>query len=206
MKWTRFYQQPQSYNTQIVKEFYANLVDTNNKKCEVVVRGVKFSYSEGTINILFKLGLVEYRYQELLLTSYDVDYDVYKESLCNPDTKWVETGGEKTMKIMDLRSESKVWYKFIKHSLRLTTHNETVNKTSVPGASSSGVPKDDTTEKPRKKVRESKNPKQVNTTSVSIEDTIIKKEQKDKSDAGESSNKDGRTLQKLLYQATKDKK
>lgn len=128
MKWTRFYQQPQSYNTQIVKEFYANLVDTNNKKCEVVVRGVKFSYSEGNINMLFKLGLVEYRYQELLLTSYEVDYDVYMESLCNPDTKWVETGGEKTMKIMDLRSESKVWYKFIKHSLRPTTHNETVNK------------------------------------------------------------------------------
>lgn len=68
------------------------------------------------------------------------------------------------------------------------------------------MPKDDTTEKPRKKVRESKNPKQVNTTGVSIEDTIIKKEQKEKSDAGESSNEDGRTLQKLLYQATKDKK
>lgn len=91
-----------------MKEFYANLVDTTKKKGEVVVRGVKVYYFEGTINMLFKLGQVKDRYQELLVASYDVDYDVYMESLCNPCTKWVETGGEKTVKRIYLRLETKV--------------------------------------------------------------------------------------------------
>lgn len=81
-----FCQQPQPNNTQIMKEFYINRVDTNNKKAKVVVRGVKVSYSEGTINMMFKLGPVEDQYQELLVASNDVDYDVYMESLYNPDT------------------------------------------------------------------------------------------------------------------------
>ena len=102
VKWTMFCQQPQPYNTQVVKEFYTNLVHTTNKKAKLVVRGMKVSYSEGTIDMLFKLGKIENRYQELLVTSDDGDYDVYLESLYNPDTKWVKTGGEKTVKRMDL--------------------------------------------------------------------------------------------------------
>lgn len=92
MKWIRLCQQPQPYNTQIVEEFYANLVDTNNKKAEVVVRVVKVSYFEGTINMLFRLGPVEDKYQDLLLASDDVNFDVYMESLCTPNTKWVGNG------------------------------------------------------------------------------------------------------------------
>lgn len=93
-----------------------------------MVRGVNVPYSEGTINMMFKLGPVEDDYQDLLLASNDVDYDVYMESLCNPYTKWVETEGEKTVKMMDLRAESMEWYQFIKNSLIPTTHNETINK------------------------------------------------------------------------------
>lgn len=81
-----------------MKEFYANLVDTNNKKAGVVVRGVNVSYSEGIINMLFKLEPMKDMYQDLLLASDDADYDVYMESLCNPNGKWVETRGEKTIK------------------------------------------------------------------------------------------------------------
>lgn len=75
-----------------MKDFSANLVDTNNKKAEVVVRGVKVSYFEGTINMLFRLGPVEYKYQDLLLASDDVNFDVYMDSLCTPNTKWVGNG------------------------------------------------------------------------------------------------------------------
>lgn len=89
MKWTKLCQQPQPYNTHIAKDFYANLIDTNNKMCDVVVRDVKASYYEETINMMFKLGSVEDRYQEILVASNDAGYDVCMEFLCNPDTKWV---------------------------------------------------------------------------------------------------------------------
>ncbi|XP_050877415.1 uncharacterized protein LOC127081176 [Lathyrus oleraceus] len=71
---------------------------------------------------------VQDTYQNLIETSDDQDYNVYLESMCNPDTKWIEAGGEKTRRRMDLCPESKVWYQFVKYSLRPTAYNETVNK------------------------------------------------------------------------------
>ncbi|KAL5098481.1 hypothetical protein RYX36_002808 [Vicia faba] len=106
-KWDKNGQQPVSFNTKIMKEFYANLVDTNNKKDEIVVRGVKVSYAEGTINMHFHLKRNEDKYQELLDALDDNDFDVYMESLCNLGTKWVESGGEKNVKRMDLQPEMK---------------------------------------------------------------------------------------------------
>ncbi|KAL5080763.1 hypothetical protein RYX36_009184 [Vicia faba] len=69
------------FNTQIMKEFYSNLVDTNNKRVEVVVRGVKGAYAEGNININFHLKYTEDRYQEMLEALDDDDFDVFMESL-----------------------------------------------------------------------------------------------------------------------------
>ncbi|KAL5075764.1 hypothetical protein RYX36_014748 [Vicia faba] len=106
-KWAKSCQQSLSFNTQIVKEFYANLVDTNNKMVEVVVRGVKVSYTEETINMHFQLKRIKDKYQELMDASNVNDFDVYMESLCNFGTKWVESGGEKTIKRMDLHPEMK---------------------------------------------------------------------------------------------------
>ncbi|KAL5053994.1 hypothetical protein RYX36_034676 [Vicia faba] len=54
-------------------------------------------------------------YKNPLVTSDDGEYDVYLESLCNLDTKWVETGGEKTKKRMGLCSESKIMSNKPKH-------------------------------------------------------------------------------------------
>lgn len=104
------------------------MISTASKKAEVKVRGVNVSYSEATLNLVFGLGNVEDTFQNLLETSNDQDYNIYMESLCNPRTKWVEAGGEKTMRIMDLDPESKVWYQFAKHSLGPTAHNVTVSK------------------------------------------------------------------------------
>lgn len=67
----------------------------------------------------------------MLEKSNDQDFIVYMESLCNLRTKWVEVGGEKTVKRMDMRPECKVWYQFVKHSLHHTTHNETVDKAKL---------------------------------------------------------------------------
>ena len=90
-----------------MKKFYANLIDTTNKKAEVNVCGVKVSYSEAILNFVFGLSNVKDTYQNLLENSYDQDC---MESLCNPETKWVEASGEKTVRRMHLRPECKVWY------------------------------------------------------------------------------------------------
>ncbi|KAL5075033.1 hypothetical protein RYX36_014017 [Vicia faba] len=121
-RWMKFYQQLLLYNTQLVKKFYANLVNTNNRSDEVIVRGINVSYSDGLINMFFSLNNNEDRYQELLYASDDRDFDVYMESLCNLGTKWLEYGGDKIMKRMNLRPEAKVWYQFVKHLLRPTIH------------------------------------------------------------------------------------
>ncbi|KAL5057845.1 hypothetical protein RYX36_029449, partial [Vicia faba] len=60
------------------------------------------------------------------LSEYDFILDKQEENPCLPGD--IESGGEKTIKRMDLRLEEKVWYQFIKHFLRPTTYKETINK------------------------------------------------------------------------------
>lgn len=71
LKLTKFYRHPNSYNVQMVKEFYTNLVDTSNKINEVMVRGTKVVYSEETINMAMGLHNVGDTYQHLLETADD---------------------------------------------------------------------------------------------------------------------------------------
>lgn len=126
-KWGRFCQQPQAYNTQLVKEFYSNF-KPSNKAAEVMVRGFCVSYSEGTINMMCGLKKGDDSYEEILERADEGEYEVFMQSLCRPGTKWVEAAEEKSVRRMDLLPESKAWYQFIKHSVKPTTHNETVNK------------------------------------------------------------------------------
>ncbi|KAL5081090.1 hypothetical protein RYX36_009511 [Vicia faba] len=126
-KWHKLRQHPGSYNIQIVKEFYSNLKPAN-KKSVVMVRGFEVSYSEGTISMMFDLKKVEEEYHDILSRADESEYEVYMQSLCNPNTTWVGSGGEKFVRRMELKLEPKVWYQFIKHSIKPTTHNETANK------------------------------------------------------------------------------
>lgn len=126
-KWGKFCQQPEAYNTQLIKEFYSNL-RPSNKIAEVMVRGFCVSYSEGTINMMCGLRRGDDTYQEILERTDEGEYEVFMQSLCKPGTTWVEAAGEKSVRRMDLLPESKAWYQFIKHSVKPTTHNETVNK------------------------------------------------------------------------------
>ena len=86
-------------------------------------------YSEGTINMMYGLKKYDDQYQEILEKVDDMEFEVYMKSLCNSNTAWVESCGEKIVKMMNLKPESKDRYLFIKHSLNPTTHNEIVNKT-----------------------------------------------------------------------------
>ncbi|XP_050897327.1 uncharacterized protein LOC127104168 [Lathyrus oleraceus] len=74
------------------------------------------------------------------------------------------------------------------------------------GSSSSGLPKEDTIERPRKKAINNMNLKQVKTIGVFEEDTERKKENKYENVVEESYDEDGRPLNELLMQVAKDKK
>lgn len=128
MKWVKFYKHPNPYNVQMVRGFYNNLVDTTDKRLEVVVRGTKEVYSEETINMVLCLNNVGDTYQHMLETSDEYHYDVYMESLCDPVTRCINLGLEKTVKRMDLRPDSKVRYQFINNSLHPSVNNETISK------------------------------------------------------------------------------
>ncbi|GAU50533.1 hypothetical protein TSUD_135660 [Trifolium subterraneum] len=53
--WTKFARQSSSYNSQCVKEFYANLTNRSQMKREVVLRGKGILYSEANINKYFNV-------------------------------------------------------------------------------------------------------------------------------------------------------
>ncbi|KAL5063669.1 hypothetical protein RYX36_025406, partial [Vicia faba] len=126
-KWSKLCQHSELYNTQIVKEFYSNM-RLANKKYVVMVRGFNVSYSEGTINMMYVLKKVDDEYQKKIPRADEAEYEVYMQSLCNPNTTWVESGGKKLVRRMDIKPESKALYQFIKNFVKPTTYNETVNK------------------------------------------------------------------------------
>lgn len=103
-------------------------MDITSKRLEVRVRCIKVVYSEETIIMVLGLRNVGNTYQNVLDTSSKGDYDAYMESLCNPGTKWIDCGTNKTVRRIDLCPDSKAWYQFIKHSLRLIAHNEFLSK------------------------------------------------------------------------------
>ncbi|KAI5414266.1 hypothetical protein KIW84_058411 [Lathyrus oleraceus] len=80
-------------------------------------------------------------YQNVLDISSEGDYDAYMDSLCNSGTKWIGCGTNKTVRRIDLCPDSKAWYQFIKHSLRLIAHNEFLSKArhDVPEKSTNEV-------------------------------------------------------------------
>lgn len=73
-----------------------------------------------------------------------------------------------------------------------------VASSGAPVASSSGMPKEDNVEKPRKKARKDKKPKQVNTSGVPEGETTRKNEKEERSVVEESHDEDERTLKELL--------
>lgn len=89
------------------KELYAKLVNTSNKMNEVVVRENKMVYYKETINRALGLHNVGDTYQHLLETANDQDLDTLMESLCNPCTKWINSGLEKIIRRMDLFPDPK---------------------------------------------------------------------------------------------------
>lgn len=74
---------------------------------------------------------VEDSYQFLFEKMDDDDMEAIIDYLCLSRTNWLEKTNfvEKIVLRMNFRPPSKVWYHFLKHSLILTSHNETINMT-----------------------------------------------------------------------------
>ncbi|MCH95794.1 hypothetical protein A2U01_0016776 [Trifolium medium] len=64
--WEKLARHPASYNSQIVKEFYANLTNPSQKKRKVVVRGKRVLYSDANINKYFHIKVENDAYQATL--------------------------------------------------------------------------------------------------------------------------------------------
>ncbi|KAL5102568.1 hypothetical protein RYX36_006895 [Vicia faba] len=126
-KWIKLCQHPNPYNVQLVKEFYSNL-NLANKNNEVMVMRIRVSFSGDTINMILRLRTMSNEYQAILSRADETEYEVYMQSICNANTTWVESEGEKFVIRMDLKPVIKAWYQFVKHIVKPTTHNETINK------------------------------------------------------------------------------
>lgn len=103
IKWIKFLKNPNPYNIQKVKEFYSNIVHTQNRWMKVVVKGTNVVYFEATISMVLSLHNVGDTYIHLLENSDDVDLDVLKDSLCKSSTRWIDAdkSSEKTVRSMD---------------------------------------------------------------------------------------------------------
>jgi hypothetical protein len=66
--WKKLAKQPQSFNAQMVKEFYANLTNPSLKKRQVCVRGKGVLYSKANINRFFGIKDEEDQYEATLAT------------------------------------------------------------------------------------------------------------------------------------------
>lgn len=110
IKLTKFLKNPNPYNIQKVKEFYSNIVHTQNRRMKVVVKGTNVVYSEATIIMVLSLHNVSETYIHLLENSDDVDLDVLKDSLCNSSTRWIDVdkSSEKTVRRMDFHPDVNV--------------------------------------------------------------------------------------------------
>jgi hypothetical protein len=128
--WKKLAKQPQSYNAQMVKEFYANLTNPSQKKREVVVRGKWVLYSEANINRFFGIKDEEDQYEATLASMTDEELTNVMKSLTVEGTEWNHKNGvnEWSIRRMSLKPVMRVWYQFLKHSILPTTHNETINK------------------------------------------------------------------------------
>lgn len=59
---------PNPYNMQTVEVSYSNMVDTSQKRVEVIARGAKLQCYEGTINMILGVKNMGDTYQKLLET------------------------------------------------------------------------------------------------------------------------------------------
>jgi hypothetical protein len=130
MGWKKLAKHPLNYNAQMVKQFYSNLTDPNEKKKEVAERSKWVLYSEANIKKFYGIPDREDCYYAMLNTIPEDELTTIMESVTLEGTQWNYKNGvnEWCVKRMNLKPMNRVIYQFLKHFVLPTTHNETINK------------------------------------------------------------------------------
>ena len=127
-QWGKFAEHPSNPIVSLVREFYANIM--SSQQTFSMVRGLKVSFSAASINLHFGLTDLEDEYSVLLENSSRASLDASLARLTVEGTAWIKEKGGSVMKCSrpDLLPLAKVWYHIIRTKLLPTTHIETVSK------------------------------------------------------------------------------
>ncbi len=124
--WSEFCAQPKMAIVPIVREFYANAPEHDNRK--VFVRGKQVSFSGKAINKFFKLPDFERdEYTEFI--GKQIDYQEIIQEIAVPGTQWKFTDDRPvTFKSLGLTRECKAWYYFLGARLMPVRHFSDITK------------------------------------------------------------------------------
>ena len=109
-KWDEFCNQPKAAIVPIVREFYANAPEHNNRK--VFVRGKWVSFSGRAINQFFKVPDID-RDEYTAFIGRQIDYQDILQRIVVPGTQWRMTDDKPiTFPSIGLTKVCKAWYYF----------------------------------------------------------------------------------------------
>ncbi|KAL4272908.1 hypothetical protein GQ457_13G016900 [Hibiscus cannabinus] len=133
-----------SFNTKVCYSLSANLPEQiltgyASSKLTIPTKNNSFVYVRGrpilshttAINKFYHLSNEEERIYDLIKNLDNDDYEVIKDQLCEPITKWNGGRNMRTVNRRFLNSEAKLWKIFVKQNLMLTSHNATINKSRL---------------------------------------------------------------------------
>ena len=107
------------YNTNIVREFYANVEEHRHGKTLVRMKTIVFSSSE--INRYY--GLPDIPNSDYISYHSQVNYEHVSNTLCVPGSSWKMSGGvPKTLAGTSLTVEARAWQYFVCQKLMPATH------------------------------------------------------------------------------------
>ena len=124
--WGEFCAQPKLDVVPVVREFYANAPEHDNRK--VFVRGKQVNFSGKAINKFFKLPDIEKDgYTEFI--SRQIDYEEILQEIAVPGTKWKLTDDKPiNLPSIGLTKECKAWYYFVGARLMPIQHFSDITK------------------------------------------------------------------------------
>ena len=119
-KWDEFCKQPKAAVVPIVREFYANAPEHNNRK--VFVRGKWVSFSGRAINQFFKTPDIDKDDYNAFIAK-PIDYQELLQRIAVPGTQWkMREDKPITLRSIGLTKECKAWYYFLGARLMPVRH------------------------------------------------------------------------------------
>ena len=124
--WGEFCAQPKLAIVPLVREFYANALEHDNRK--VFVRGKQVNFSPKAINRFFKLPDIENdEYNQFI--AKQIDFEEILQEIAVPGTRWKLSDDKPiTFKSIGLTRDCKGWHYFLGARLMPVRHFSDVNK------------------------------------------------------------------------------